>query len=460
MAEAQAQARPTRKTLRLTLHASEILRIAKLPRSGDPYDSMAKLVLDPARKSDARLTAFEENRFFIYAVGDTSTGGADSPQPLAPASRPRVVRRVFVLKPSVFVVEDEVIGSDSQTPVEWSLVSTETVGHAGEIEQGGWKLSCERIFPRKAPSRSGESSRGNAQAESFELSSPDKSGRTRFLHVLEARSVEGHSSRVISDLEVVEDRWKLTLKTASRVIHLNLPAPDQGACEIEITTVDGKPLLENQPLAAGILPHGPEGVRLMEQWDADYQGQRPPAWDIGRPSDELQKVVSEGKIPPCRVVDLCCGSGTDAIYLARKGFQVTAVDIAPTALSQAERKARAAGVSVDWLLANVLAPPSLAPFDFIYDRGCYHVVRDQNLGAYVETLRRFSHPGTQFLLLAARAEEQGANQSHSGVTEEELRFDLLPLFEVEWLREIRLESNEPGISPPGWSALLRRTAKQ
>ncbi len=197
----------------------------------------------------------------------------------------------------------------------------------------------------------------------------------------------------------------------------------------------------------------------MEQWDADYQGKRPPAWDIGKPADELQKVVSKGKIHPCRAVDLCCGSGTDAIYLARNGFQVTALDIAPTALSLAGRKARAAGVSAQWLLANVLAPPDLAPFDFIYDRGCYHVVRDQNLAAYLETLRRLSRPGTQFLLLAARAAEEGPNRNRSGVTEEELRFDLLPLFDIEWLRQIRLESNEPGIGPPGWAALLRRSSK-
>ena len=158
-------------------------------------------------------------------------------------------------------------------------------------------------------------------------------------------------------------------------------------------------------------------------------------------------------------MDLCCGSGTDAIYLASQGFDVTAVDIAPTALSQAEQKARKAGVSVRWVLADVLAPPNLEPFDFIYDRGCYHVVRDQNLAAYLETLRLFSHPGTWFLLLAARRENQAGVRPSQGVAEEELRYDFLPLFDLEWLRGIRLESNQPGTAPPGWSALLRRKAE-
>ena len=157
----------------------------------------------------------------------------------------------------------------------------------------------------------------------------------------------------------------------------------------------------------------------------------------------------------CRVVDMCCGSGSDAIYLASKGFEVTAIDVAPTAMGQAQQKGRKAGVSVQWLLADILAPPDLLPFDFVYDRGCYHVVRDQNLPAYVETVRRFSRPGTQFLLLASRRDEQSREET-SGVSEEELRFDFLSLFDMEWLREIRLESNRPGIGPPGWSAFLKR----
>ena len=94
------------------------------------------------------------------------------------------------------------------------------------------------------------------------------------------------------------------------------------------------------------------------------------------------------------------------IYLASKGFDVTAIDIAPTALSQAREKADRAGVKVRWLLANVLSLPKLEPFEFIFDRGCYHEVRFDNAPAYVETVRRLSLPGrTRFLLLAGNPNE-------------------------------------------------------
>jgi len=73
-------------------------------------------------------------------------------------------------------------------------------------------------------------------------------------------------------------------------------------------------------------------------------------------------------------------------------------------------------------------------------------------------LRALSHPGTKFLLLASRVNEHEANATASGVTEEEIRYDFLESFDLEWLREVRLESNkEEGHSdPPGWSALFTR----
>ncbi len=441
----------------ISLPASEVLRVAKSLETTDPYDLMAKLVLEQAGKTQLRMTAFEESRFFIYAAGDTAGQAPISLSPGTPGAAPRVLRRVIILKPSILVVDDEVLVPPSGRPVEWRFIPLGAGENAGKItNNSNSEVRCTTLFPQKIGGHGKRLPGENPLTAEF--SSPDNSGRVRFLHVLEVRAAPDRSPHSRSELMTADGSWKLTVWTGGRIVHLTMPPPDRGAGEIAVSTVAGKSLVESQPLASGILPHGPEGIRLMEQWDADYQGKRPPAWDIGKPADELQKAVSEGRIRPCRAVDLCCGSGTDAIYLARQGFQVTALDIAPTALSQAERKARAAGASIDWLLANVLAPPSLAPFDFIYDRGCYHVVRDQSLNAYLDTLCRLSHPGTQFLLLAARADEEGVNRNHSGVTEEELRFDLLPLFDLEWLRQIRLESNEPGIGPPGWSALLRRTA--
>ena len=461
-----AQADFKEGSLTLRLYSSDVLSLARSLASAKSangtYSSVIRLALESPKPDDKALTAFEENPVFVYAKAGVSWP-AGALQNARRPGLPRWVRRLIILRPSIFVIDDEAPGLGSQAPMEWRLYAQnkpEITGQKARVVEGDEELSCETLLPHEVTYQISHESSGEPQSDRYfvKITPQGSTSATRFLHVLHA--TEGlPKPKVKSELIEEVGHWRLTISTEDRIFRLDLPRPSEGAGDIAISTANGKSLLESRPLPSGILPHGPEGTRLLELWDADYRGQHPAAWDIGRPADELQKVVSRGTVRACRVVDLCCGSGTDAIYLASQGFDVTAVDIAPTALSQAEQKAHKAGVSVRWVLADVLAPPNLEPFDFIYDRGCYHVVRDQNLAAYLETLRLFSHPGTWFLLLAARRENQAGVRPSQGVAEEELRYDFLPLFDLEWLREIRLESNQPGTAPPGWSALLRRKAE-
>ena len=198
----------------------------------------------------------------------------------------------------------------------------------------------------------------------------------------------------------------------------------------------------------------------QERWDGMYRDGRKAPWDIGRPSSDLKQAVENGTLRPCRVVELGCGPGNDAIYLAGRGFDVTAIDIAPSALRQAEKKATNAGVKVRWLHADVLNPPELEPFDLIYDRGCYHGVRRQNAAGYVATLRRLSRPGTQVLILAGNANEPPPHYGPPRVREADIRADFGPWFEFQRLRETRFDTTDPnGKGALAWSILLRRKAK-
>lgn len=407
------------------------------------------------------MTVFEENASFTYAVGTMALPESNSASDKAP--RAHLVRRVIALKPSIVVVDDQILTLDGALPEGWRLCSIgvpRVSGRKGEVQEPTGDISWETLLPATGVVRAKPSSGAESRCVNFTIEATNRriSGPARFIHIFEVRPHGVKNSQMQSALAIHNDQTRLTVSARNRTFQMVLPTADQGAGTIEISTANHKTVLKNRPFAAGVLPHGPKGTSLLELWDVDYRGSHPPVWDIGRPADELVKVVTEGKVRPGRAVDLCCGSGSDAIYLAAKGFDVTGIDIAPTALGQAQRKGAAAGVSVQWLLADVLRPPELKPFDFIYDRGCYHVVRDQNLPAYLESLRALSHPGTKFLLLASRVNEHEANATASGVTEEEIRYDFLESFDLEWLREVRLESNkEEGHSdPPGWSALFTR----
>ena len=180
-------------------------------------------------------------------------------------------------------------------------------------------------------------------------------------------------------------------------------------------------------------------------------------WDSGIRSRELARVLDEGLVRPCRAVELGCGTGTNAVFLAQRGFDVTALDLAPRALEMARARAASAGVQVHFQeadLANLALEPE--PFDFMFDRGCYHCVRRVALRGFLRTLERLSRPGTRYLVLAGNANEQTETEGPPRVTEQEIRDDLRGLFRVEWIREFRFEDAGGAEGPLGWSCFLAR----
>ena len=84
-----------------------------------------------------------------------------------------------------------------------------------------------------------------------------------------------------------------------------------------------------------------EGLTTEQVWERMYteRGQR---WS-GRPNQRLVEVA--GALPPGRALDLGCGEGGDAVWLARRGWEVTAVDVSPTALRRLRAQAEAEGVA-------------------------------------------------------------------------------------------------------------------
>jgi SAM-dependent methyltransferase len=112
--------------------------------------------------------------------------------------------------------------------------------------------------------------------------------------------------------------------------------------------------------------HGEEqagGAAQAAQWDARY-GEREGAMWSGRPNGRL--VVEVAGVAPGRVLDVGCGEGADAVWLARNGWTVTAVDISDVALSRAGEAAERAGVAVEWVCGDALATPFPArSFDLV-----------------------------------------------------------------------------------------------
>ena len=187
--------------------------------------------------------------------------------------------------------------------------------------------------------------------------------------------------------------------------------------------------------------------------DRYARGETP--WDSGRPSEELLRQLDAGKLTGKTVLEIGCGTGTNAIELARRGFQVTATDIVDQAIQFARDKAHQAKVKVDFRVANVLQDNLGGPYDILFDRGVYHCLRGEKLPSFQSFLKTVSRAGTLWLSLAGNAKED-TDPGPPVVSEDEIRAELGPLFDIVELGEFRFATNKGDFRPLGWSILLRR----
>ena len=72
-------------------------------------------------------------------------------------------------------------------------------------------------------------------------------------------------------------------------------------------------------------------------------------WELGKPRPILVEYVEKGLIPKGKALDICCGAGTNSVYLAQSGFEVTGIDISLTAIGMAKKKAKQANVNINFL---------------------------------------------------------------------------------------------------------------
>ena len=123
---------------------------------------------------------------------------------------------------------------------------------------------------------------------------------------------------------------------------------------------------------------------------------------------ELWRPLLEGPDPPApgRALDVGCGSGRDAVYLAKRGWRVTAVDNVDKALASAKKRAAEEGAEVQWVKGDVAALGRLgleSGYDLLYDVGCIHGLSDSARGGAADGLTQLAAPGATLLVGAFKA---------------------------------------------------------
>jgi ubiquinone/menaquinone biosynthesis C-methylase UbiE len=118
-------------------------------------------------------------------------------------------------------------------------------------------------------------------------------------------------------------------------------------------------------------------------------------------------------------LDVGCGSGSDAVFLASLGFRVKALDVSSVALDLVKKKAAKAGVKVEAIHGDAKKMPiENASIDFALDRGLLHNLDDDDGEEYALELARVMKPGAGFLLRGARI---GYNGAFNPITAERLK---------------------------------------
>jgi SAM-dependent methyltransferase len=110
---------------------------------------------------------------------------------------------------------------------------------------------------------------------------------------------------------------------------------------------------------------------MVTTWNDNYaEGFTP--WDTGVPEPLLVQMVASGLLPTGRALDVGCGTGTNAIWLAERGYEVFGVDVAQLAIDKARTKLRS-GTRCSFETLDVLVDrPDGGPFQLVFDRGCFH----------------------------------------------------------------------------------------
>jgi SAM-dependent methyltransferase len=171
--------------------------------------------------------------------------------------------------------------------------------------------------------------------------------------------------------------------------------------------------------------------------EAVYEGYRedtpdalPTPWDIGRAQSALVALEEAGQIKG-EVIDVGCGLGDNAIFLASRGYRTTGVDGSANAIDECRRRARAQGLDVEFAVADASTLDGFENrFDTVVDSALYHCLSEESQHSYVAALHRATRPGARLHLWCFSKELRPAFPVLQRISEQNLRETVGKLWDI------------------------------
>ena len=185
----------------------------------------------------------------------------------------------------------------------------------------------------------------------------------------------------------------------------------------------------------------------MDFFNSAYNG-RPP-WETGRPQKEFIQLEQAGEIVGS-VLDVGCGTGENALYLAAQGHEVWGVDFAPAAIQKAKDKATQRHLSVTFLVLHVLELQTLGrTFDTVIDSGLFHVLSDEERALFVDSLASVMHRGGAYFMLCFSELEQG-EYGPRRITQAEIKRSFQGGWHISYIKPAAFDSWLRSNGPHAW----------
>ncbi len=154
---------------------------------------------------------------------------------------------------------------------------------------------------------------------------------------------------------------------------------------------------------------GKDNRREFPDWEHKYRTEDAETmpWYHPELDHDLAVSLEEFKIESGSMLDLCTGPGTQAMVLAEMGFEVTGIDISGSAVKYAGEQAKEKGLKITFLQDDFLDTKLDKEFDFIFDRGCFHVLHPEEREQYVKKVGALISPsGYLFLKIFSHKEKR------------------------------------------------------
>jgi SAM-dependent methyltransferase len=189
-------------------------------------------------------------------------------------------------------------------------------------------------------------------------------------------------------------------------------------------------------------------------WNEHYATGYTP-WDSDEPEPALVATVEAGTIPAGRALEVGCGTGTNALWLAAHGFDALGVDVSPFAIERARAKMGGAAIACRFEVLDFLKNPPEGAFDFVFDRGCFHVFDAPEVRArFAALVAGVLTPGGLWLSLIGSTEGAPRDTGPPRRSARDIASAVEPALEMVQLRAIHFDP-DVAMPPAAWLCLSR-----